>query len=101
MKARALRLLAHAADERRVVAAELYGDFNGGRGEREAESERGDGEARESERSGRGASGVHQGERRGTGARGMEVERCSCMAATHGPRVIRWGISANTWRAMD
>ena len=93
--------MAHAADERRVVAAELYGDFNGGRGEREAESERGNGEARESERSGRGASGVHQGERRGTGARGMEVERCSCMATTHGPRVIRWGITANTWRAMD
>ena len=93
--------MAHATDERRVVAVELYGDFHGGRGEREAESERGDGEARESERSGRGASGVHQGERRGTGARGMEVERCSCMATTHGPRVIRWGITANTWRAMD
>jgi len=51
--------LAHAADERRVVAAELYGDFHGSRGEREAESERGDGEVRESERSGGGASGVH------------------------------------------
>ena len=51
--------MARAADERRVVAAELYGDFHGGRGEREAESERGDGEARESERSGGGASGVH------------------------------------------
>ena len=96
MKARALRLLARAADEQRVVAAELYGAFHGGRGERE-----GDGEARESERSGGGASGVHQGERRGTSARGMEVERCSCMAATHGPRVIRWGIFANTWRATD
>ena len=101
MKARALRLLARATDERRVVAAELYDDFHGGRGEREAGSERGDGEARESERSGGGASGVHQGECRGTGARGMEVERCSCMATTHGPRVIRWGITANTWRAMD
>ena len=39
MKARALRLLARAADERRVVAAELYGFFHGGRGEREVESE--------------------------------------------------------------
>ena len=96
-----MRLLARAIDERRVVAVELYGDFHGGRGEREAESERGDGEARESERSGGGASGVHQGECRGTSARGMEVERCSCMAATHGPRVIRWGISVNTWRATD
>ena len=65
--------MAHAADEQRVVAAELYGDFHGGCGEREAESERGDGEARESERSGGGASGVHQGERRGAGARGMKV----------------------------
>ena len=31
MKARALRLLAHATDERRVVAAELGGGVHGGR----------------------------------------------------------------------
>ena len=32
--------------------------------------------------SGGSASGIHQEERRGAGACGMEVERCSCMAAT-------------------
>ena len=27
--------------------------------------------------------------------------RCSCMAATHRPRGVLWGVSANTWRATE
>ena len=50
-------------------------------------SERDDGKRRGSEREWRGSLWRPPRRAQGHGARGMEVERCSCMAATHGPRV--------------
>ena len=41
-----------------------------------------------------------QGTRR-RAARGGEQGRSSHMAATHGARGMRWGISANSWRATE
>jgi len=41
-----------------------------------------------------------QGTRR-RAARGGEQGRSSRMAATHGARGMRWGISANSWRATE
>ena len=41
-----------------------------------------------------------QGTRR-CAARGGEQGRSSRMAATHGARGMRWGISANSWRATE
>ena len=41
-----------------------------------------------------------QGTRR-RAARGGEQVRSSRMAATHGARGMRWGISANSWRATE
>ena len=84
-----------------AVTAELGGGVHGGRvlarPEHERERARRDGE-------GWGSSGARLKEQRRDREAGHAAAagaRCSCMAATHRPRGVLWGISANTWRATE
>jgi len=83
-------------DEGGVVATELYDGVHGGRGEREAGSERGDGEAREEARAARargyGGAGCEA-------ARGTELGRVSAMAGHALVHGCHDAFLSNTWRA--